>query len=424
VNLENEVLQKLRLDWSYNSNAIEGNSFTKGETIVLLMEGMTAKGKPFKDALDIRGHNNAIELMMSIIKEDRDLNVVDLKNLHKILLVEDYLSDALTEEGIKTRKLIKVGEYKSSPNHVLTATGEVHYYATPEETPIKIQELLTWYNKCSKSKKIHPIVLAAVFHHRFVNIHPFDDGNGRMARLVTNLILLKYDYPIAVIKKELKQEYFSRLVQADNGELIPLIEFISIAVNNSLDLYLRAINGEDISDSIDIDMDISLFMQELDLTKERVLERNEELMNNISFELFSFLKSKLDQFKDAFQTTQEILSGRSSKVAISGGQSHWNMVILNQLKSKTEFVKTLNKHLNLTKSIYYRYTLKQDLRRNKSDVYNELGIIFHNKTYVIYYLDLRKTKFYGDKIIDHGFKDLVADIVNITKGEIKEIYKD
>lgn len=414
--LENKVLQKLRLDWNYNSNAIEGNSFTKGETIALLMEGMTAKGKPFKDALDIRGHNDAIDLMMSIIKNDRELNETDIRNLHKLLLVEDFYSPAITEEGLETKKLIKVGEYKSSPNHVATTTGEIHYYASVEETPVKMKELLTWYNETIKTENFHPIVLASVFHHRFVSIHPFDDGNGRMARLLTNLILLKYDYPIVVIKNDIKQEYFSRLSQADNGELIPFIEMISISVNDSLEIYLSAINGEEISDSADIDKQISLFMQELNLTQKRVLNRNPELMNKISLKLISLLKGKLDLFNPAFQTKQEVIRERK------GGR--WSIVVSNQLNNQAIFDKSVGSYIEKYNSASYLYSLLNDVKRNKGRVDTEIQIEFLNKTYIVSCLGEAITKYYGDKIIDAEVTGLINFIIEYNKTEIKKIFEE
>lgn len=189
--LENKVFQKLRLDWNYNSNAIEGNTFSFGETIALLMEGITAKGKPLKDALDIKGHNEAIDFMMAMIHDERDLNETDIRNLHKLISEENYRKDAITSDGKPTKKLIKVGQYKTEPNHVQTSTGEIHYYSSPEETPAKMQELMGWYKGIIKKDNFNPLVLAALFHHKFVEIHPFDDGNGRMTRILTNFILLK-----------------------------------------------------------------------------------------------------------------------------------------------------------------------------------------------------------------------------------------
>jgi Fic family protein len=228
--VEGRVMQKLRLDWNYHSNAIEGNKLTFGETYTFLMYGLTAKGKPLKDHLDIKGHNEAINFLISVVKEDADLTEVDICNLHKMVLVESYESPAITPDGQKTSKMILVGDYKKQPNHVKTPTGEMHYYANPEDVSILMGELVQWYNEARKNPTIHPSVLAAFFHHRFVAIHPFDDGNGRVARILMNLILMQRGYPPAVVKLKERTDYYAALGQADKNEYLPLMEFVAETV--------------------------------------------------------------------------------------------------------------------------------------------------------------------------------------------------
>ena len=244
--VEGRVMQKLRLEWNYHSNAIEGNKLTYGETYSFLMYGLTAKGKPFKDHLDIKGHNEAINFLTSLVKDDRDLTEGDIRDLHKIILVEPYQSAAQTPDGQETTKTISIGEYKKLPNHVKTLTGEIHYYATPEEVPIKMYEWVQWYNQARHNKKIHPSVLAAFVHHRFVAIHPFDDGNGRLARILMNLILMKNGYPPAIIKLKERTDYYAALNQADKNEYVPIIEFVAETVLESMNLYLNPEKGENI----------------------------------------------------------------------------------------------------------------------------------------------------------------------------------
>src|ERR1700761_4378097 len=114
--VEGRVMQKLRLDWNYHSNAIEGNRLNYGETVAFLMEGITAKGKPLKDHLDIRGHNEAINFLLEIVKDTRPLSEADIRALHKMILVEPYKVPAQTAEGAATTKQITLGEYKTAPN--------------------------------------------------------------------------------------------------------------------------------------------------------------------------------------------------------------------------------------------------------------------------------------------------------------------
>jgi Fic family protein len=268
--VEGRVMQKLRLDWNYNSNAIEGNKLSYGETVAFLMEGITAKGKPLKDHLDIRGHNEAINFLLELVKDERPLSEADIRALHEMILVEPYDVKAQTAEGTSTTKRIIPGVYKTTANHVQTATGETHYYATPEETPAKMRELMEWYYEADINTEIHPVVVAALFHHKFVEIHPFDDGNGRLSRILMNLVLLKKGFPPVVVKMDDRRNYYSLLSRADVGESWPFVEYIIDLLSGALQLFLKAANGESIDESDDIDKEIALFKigitKDIDLT--------------------------------------------------------------------------------------------------------------------------------------------------------------
>ncbi|MEJ7661207.1 MAG: hypothetical protein WKG07_17150 [Hymenobacter sp.] len=141
------MLQKFRLEWNYNSNAIEGNSLTLGETRSLLLHGLTAAGKPMRDHLDIKGHNEAVHALEDFVRAERPLTEHFIREMHQVLLGEPYEMPAQTPNGQPTRKLIVPGRYKSSPNNVLTATGEMFYFASPEETPSRMTDLVDWYRQ-------------------------------------------------------------------------------------------------------------------------------------------------------------------------------------------------------------------------------------------------------------------------------------
>jgi Fic family protein len=260
--LISRIFQKYRLDWNYNSNSIEGNSLNYGETVAFIMEGLTAKGKPLKDHLDIKGHNDAIDFLMDMQRQGNELMERDIRSLHEMILVEPYQSKAQTADGQSTTKTIQLGVYKSSPNHVVTRTGEIHYYATPEETPAKMHDLMSWYRENWGS--MHPLVLSTLFHHRFVAIHPFDDGNGRMSRLLSNLILMQAGMPPVVVRQDQKSEYYGVLSQADAGITDPLLEYFASLLLHSLNVYLKGAQGEDISELNDLDKEMSLFIAGFD----------------------------------------------------------------------------------------------------------------------------------------------------------------
>jgi Fic family protein len=306
--VEGRVMQKLRLDWNYNSNAIEGNKLSYGETAAFLSEGITAKGKPLKDHLDIRGHNEAISFLLDIVKDSRPISEADIRTLHTMILVESYEVKAQTSAGVPTTKRISLGEYKTSPNHVKTSTGELHYYATPEETPAKMQELMEWHKTVSNSKEIHPVVIAALFHHKFVEIHPFDDGNGRLSRILMNLILMQKGFPPVVIRMDDRQNYYALLRQADVGESWPFVEYITESLQRSLQLYLKAANGGEIDEDEDIDKEIALFKMQV---QENILYKEKRSFKNISDVIVTVidplvqdLQKKAEKFDDLFIESQ------------------------------------------------------------------------------------------------------------------------
>lgn len=304
---EQRILQKYRLDWNYHSNAIEGNSLTYGETRAFLMHGLTAKGKPLKDHLDIRGHNQAVDFIYRMIKEDTEITETDIRSLHEVILVEPYEVDTKTDEGIPAKKRIQLGRYKTSPNHVETKTGEIHYYATPEDTPILMGELMEVYRQNKTNPVVHPFILAAYFHYRFTAIHPFDDGNGRMARLMMNLLLMKAGYPPVIIRQEQasREAYYYALSQADAGEYIPFFELIGEALVHSMELYVKGAKGESLEEPDDLDKEISLLKREQEskfdlVTKRKLPETLDGIRKHVISPLFIELRNVLKKFDSLF----------------------------------------------------------------------------------------------------------------------------
>lgn len=250
---EARIMQKFRLDWNYHSNNLEGNTLTYGETKALILFGVTAQGKPLRDHFEITGHNEAINWVLDLIKSETPLTEKFIRELHTLILKEDSFKEAQTADGQPTRRKIEVGKYKTRPNHVVTVTGETSYFATPEETPAKMKELVDWFREERERLDVDPIALAAVFHHKFILIHPFDDGNGRVARILMNFILMQFGYPPVIIKTEDKENYFSVLRIADAGELQPFVDYVAQNLIQSLELMIRAAKGEIIEEPEDLE---------------------------------------------------------------------------------------------------------------------------------------------------------------------------
>jgi len=219
------ILFKLKVDWTYNSNRIEGSSFTRGDTIFFLNEGLTVKGKPLKDHLDARNHADAIDFLFDIITNKREISESIIKEINALLLLGVKSTPAMTPDGRAIEKKATPGQYKTQANHVLQQDGTLHKYIEPIKVQIEMESLVKWINENIDKK--HPCYIASIAHYNMVRIHPFDDANGRGARILMNLILLKKGFFPAVIRMENRQDYIEALQQADNNNLEPFIEFIS-----------------------------------------------------------------------------------------------------------------------------------------------------------------------------------------------------
>jgi Fic family protein len=254
---EKRIWQKFRLDWNFHSNNLEGNSLTFGETKSLLLHNITAQGKPLKDHIEITGHNEAIHAILDSVNGNLPITESFLRELHTLILRERYQSNAQTVDGAPTNKWIEVGQYKQAPNHVITVTGETFRFAEPYEVPARMHELVVQANLI-KTAPLDGLLLAAKLHYEFVLIHPFDDGNGRMARILMNLVLMRYGFPPAIIKTQEKEAYFSALRQADGGQFDVFSDYIAQQVCASLQIMLDGAAGKDISEATDLDKEIAL----------------------------------------------------------------------------------------------------------------------------------------------------------------------
>lgn len=431
--IEDRVLQKLRLEWNYHSNAIEGNQLSYGETVAFIMEGITAKGKTLKDHLDIKGHDEAIKYLLDIVKnEDYVLNEADIRNLHRLLLKENYFVDAQTPSGDKTRKEIKIGQYKSSPNHVLTATGETHYYASPEQVPMRMGYLMDWYKLAKENATIHPVVLATLFHHEFTSIHPFDDGNGRMGRLLLNLMLLQNGYPPIVVKQNDKLNYYQVLRQADAGEMVPINEYMSALVEHSLSIYIKAANGESIEEEDDIDKEIALFKKGLPkdiIEQKKNYENVQDAIEFVIAPFFNLLFEKLENFDELFvESYKELVSNRRLQITQlnyqiienslgNGGKKlspFWNDTSI--VKDRL-FADIVHFKINFSFMGFKKHTDPTNVYLNYNIHFNEFNYEVsrpNNNYYVIKLL-------YGQKLPDFKHKQLVNQEVQFFMQELKNI---
>lgn len=208
--------RRFTVDFNYNSNHIEGNTLTYGQTELLLLFGKVAGEADFRDYEEMKASNVGLKMMLTEATETKQpLTQHFIRTLHKTLLREDYTVYRTLPGGVQTSYTIHAGQYKTRPNSVITRYGDRFEYASPEETPALMTDLVDWYNQAEAEGKLTPIELAIVFHYRYIRIHPFEDGNGRIARLMVNYILSRHGLPMIVVRSRLKQDYLEALHQAD-----------------------------------------------------------------------------------------------------------------------------------------------------------------------------------------------------------------
>ena len=234
--------QRFTVDFNYNSNHIEGNTLTYGQTEILLLFGKVIGEADVRDVQEMAASNVGLKMMKEEAKvKETPLTQSFIRTLHKTLLREDYKVYRDLPGGIQTSYVIHAGQYKTRPNSVITRYGDRFEYASPEETPSLMADLVDWYNQAEQEGKLSPVELAALFHYRYIRIHPFEDGNGRIARLMVNFILTRNDYPMVVVRSRKKSEYLEALHQTDL-ELGPVPSDGAHAEINEIRPFLKYFN--------------------------------------------------------------------------------------------------------------------------------------------------------------------------------------
>lgn len=219
------ALKRLRgqlvIEWTYNSNAIEGNTLTLRETRLVLEEGITIGGKPMKEHLEAINHKEAITFVEELVAGKNPITERDLKDIHAVVLknIDDQYA----------------GRYRDIQVRI---TGSKHTPPDALHLPEKMKEFTQNYLIHFKD---HPIEQAALAHFHLVSIHPFVDGNGRTARLLMNLVLMKHGYPPAIILKNDQKKYYDVLEEGHAGKIANFIFFVGRSLERTMGLYMEVI---------------------------------------------------------------------------------------------------------------------------------------------------------------------------------------
>lgn len=258
--------RKVKLNWTYHSNALEGNTLTLSETRTLLEDDIRRGNKPERHYTEIQLHAGLLDYLVELVREPELVFTEQLiKELHTLLMGKDYLVSAIDHLGNPVQVKGRPGQYKTQENFVNTPKG-VHYYTSVLDTPHAMGKLVAWVQQALHTPTLHPAAFAAKLHLDFVQIHPFDDGNGRMARILMNLMLMKLGYAPAIIKTETREtRYLPALRAAQHGE--GTAQFDALVAEEALEtlqLLLRAAKGETLEDLADIDRELALLNRQLE----------------------------------------------------------------------------------------------------------------------------------------------------------------
>ncbi len=220
------IAQALELEYTFESNRIEGNTLTLKETDMVVNQGLTISGKSMREHLEAINHQEAIDYIKDLVHRKVKLTERELLNLHNLIL-----------RGI-------IPEYAGKYRDVqVMISGSKHMPPSPLKVKEQMEGLFVWYHK--NQRLIHPVILAAEFHQRLVTIHPFVDGNGRVSRLLMNLILLQHGYVIANIKGDhaIRMSYYNCLEQSQvDHSKKDFIQFILEVEKDCLTRYLSVLS--------------------------------------------------------------------------------------------------------------------------------------------------------------------------------------
>ena len=255
---EKRLKRKFMLDFNYNSNHIEGNTLTYGQTEVLLLLGEVIGSAKMKDLEEMKAHNICLNMVEQEAQTDEPLTETFIRQVHQVMLREDYKVYRKLPGGETTSYTVHAGRYKTRPNSVITPTGERFEYASPDETPALMTDLVQWYNSAVEDNSLTPIQLAALFHYRYIRIHPFEDGNGRIARLMVNFILRRHKWPMMVIRSKNMKAYLNALALADSSvgqipadgahaslkSITPFVDYMEKALSADISTMLEFLSGD------------------------------------------------------------------------------------------------------------------------------------------------------------------------------------
>ena len=361
-----KINYKLRLEWNYHSNKMEGGTLTFEETRSVMMAQLEIRGKPLRDVMEMHGHDETIKKIQKIGQNDLRLTENRIKEIHKAIIFD--------EENTP-------GRFKKRNNYIYNYLGERFDFTPEDETIEAMNTLSNWLDneltahKKGKSKKTIPEI-AFEYHLRFLTIHPFLDGNGRTGRILMNLILIANNFPPVIIRTEEKDVYSKYIAHAQQYEEnpMPLYEMLGNLLIRSLKICLKGAKGENIFELEDWEKRLQLLEYQTLNNEITLIKSNETVyltLENSILPLLEYTEMKLSSFDRLFskKTKQVFLKFENNPML---GGNDWKTTIgtiktqdkLNDLK-EIDFIlgwsdfKTFGKNIQDV-SIYLQIFLRKE----------------------------------------------------------------
>jgi Fic family protein len=422
---QRRVEKKFRMEFNYNSNHLEGSTLSYSETELLLIFDLTRAGtdRTFREYEEMKGHDVAYKLVQEwAADKERPLTEAFIKYLNKLILVRPFWKPAMTRDRQPTRKHIQVGEYKQTPNSVDIGNGETFEYTSPQETPIQMGELLQWYLSEEAKAELHPVELAALLHYKYIRIHPFDDGNGRIARLLMNYVSFRHGLPPIVVKSADKRSYLAALQTADAGNIDAFIEFVIQQSIWSLEISIKAAKGESINEMGDLHKKIDLLKKRLGNGPDEDIKLKKSALSTADIFLY-VVKPLAEEWERRLREFDGFFMDRSNSIKVDGrAEEGPDMGKLAQRVWERKFAGNINP--NLMPSSVELNAAPKGIRRGAREVGingGQVQLHFMENTYEILYNQGIASihKLYHQRLSDQEIKE-IAEVLGTQLLEILE----
>ncbi len=380
-------LNELKREHAIETGIVEKMyDLSKGITETFIKEGFVQSylshgdtNVPESDLMaHLKDHLEAVDFVFDVVKNNRDLTTSFIKQLHQLVTRNQQYAEGRNQFGQKTKIELKKGVYKVRENNPSREDGTVVMYCHPDHVASEMDNLIAMYNDAVQ-KDTHPLILAAWVHHAFTTIHPFQDGNGRVARLLASLIFIKFGYfPFTVLREEAKVKYIKALEQADADSPQALVDYFAAVQKKNIQ---KALNIKEVSSTSASFSEIeNILVEKIKTLKEKTKKEHQDMLKLSRKEVFNFCNQTINKIAKNLQ--KKLYGAAKIKIRSCSFSNHRKHE--SGTKLQNFFYKQIVKYAT-SQDYYFNRTLPKawltftvELSKNKS---YQLGITIHHYGY-------------------------------------------